>query len=649
MNNLSSQVEFWAPGTPVYSHSEIGYVCRVLEAKPGCYIIGADLRPVRHEYEIVFDRHVSQLGDGIIAPWIKRARDMGLQPISPDQVETRRAAAVQAQTAAREARQAEREAAEQRAAAFRIEAAARMPADAKAVIVAELHENDSDSMTDYHGHKVKRVLILAWSKHTRDLFPELRKAALNNPETAYLYDAPEKAEHREKYSMGHGFYLKSGFRDSSGWSVQKVRFYGDSRSVPVGEWSLPDATAAPVAAPSPAPVAAAAHGVQVEKHHHTKGGFDMWLAILPDRVDRAEYERLLGEAKALGGWYSRPWHKTPGGFAFKSEAAARTFAGAPAQPAAVQARPPSNLPGKLRDLADGMQRDIDGKFADRQTNTPKRQREAQSQRLDGYRLQRTQQGLRALADRHESGTVPPELAKVTSKAAAFELARGEIKSSGGYYDAGHETGRPASDTPEARAFWALLAPPSADARAAEALRQKLDNLRFANIPGFFPTPRAIVARMIKAADIPAGGRILEPSAGSGAILDEVRAAAPGCELVAFERHLSLRQILEAKGYELAGADFLEPAPMAIFDRVLMNPPFENGQDAEHVRRAFAHLKPGGRLVGIMSPSPFFRSDRKSAEFRAWFEAHGGTREELPANSFKESGTNVAAVMVTLDA
>jgi hypothetical protein len=42
-------------------------------------------------------------------------------------------------------------------------------------------------------------------------------------------------------------------------------------------------------------------------------------------------------------------------------------------------------------------------------------------------------------------------------------------------------------------------------------------------------------------------------------------------------------------------DFMEMPAAGEFDRVLMNPPFEKQQDIDHVRRAFDHLKPGGRL------------------------------------------------------
>jgi hypothetical protein len=109
----------------------------------------------------------------------------------------------------------------------------------------------------------------------------------------------------------------------------------------------------------------------------------------------------------------------------------------------------------------------------------------------------------------------------------------------------------------------------------------------------------------------------------------------------------LQDILKGKGYALAGSDFMEADTAARFDFALMNPPFENGQDIEHVRRAFAMVKDGGRLVAVMSTGPFYRQDRKATEFREWFEAHGGERYDLPAGSFKESGTGVPAVLVVM--
>jgi hypothetical protein len=560
----------------------------------------------------------------------------------------------------------------ERSKAFKADAESRIPTWAKAVIVAQMEIDDSDPMSDYFNTKTGRTVILAFSPHGRDLFPELRQAVRHFPDAAHLADAPNSAEHREKWSMGAGYYLKASGRYSTGWTVRKVRLYGDrpAHSIPEGEWLLaPDVAKASKARATDATDAAqslTSGAARIEKHHHTKHGFDFWLVVLLNRVDRAEYDRLLSEAKARGGWYSKAWAGTPGGFAFKSEAAARAFAGmtggngpdggdkpdtdAPDAPAAAPA-PDANarLAGNLRDMANDMQSEIDNAGRDRLANTPKRKRQADAMRIEWRRLKRTQAGLRAMADAIDAGTLPGDLRGVTSKRVAYDLARSFIDHSrAGYYDAGHDTDKPALDTPAARAFWTLIAPRSDADRKADELRAKIGALQFANIPGFFPTPRAVVATMLEHADVKPGMLILEPSAGAGAILDEIAAAHPGARLAAFERHGALADILKAKGYTVDQCDFTEREPEATFDRVLMNPPFENGQDAAHVRIAFAHLKPGGRLVAIMSPGPFFRSDERSRSFRMWFEESGGEKYELPEGSFRASGTGVSTVLVVIE-
>jgi predicted RNA methylase len=547
------------------------------------------------------------------------------------------------------------------------------PAWAKAAIIAEQHEDDSDTMTDYHNHRTLRRVVIGWSKHERDLFPELRKAAAGFDETAHLADAPESAEHREKYSMGAGFYLKQGWRDCTGWAVKKRRIdwiKGDVLEFSDAAKGLPGP-----AAPAPAPRSIEGGGnsaglFAIEQHTHSKKGFPMWICTMRERVERADYDRFLAAAKALGGWYSRPWGGTPGGFAFKSEAAARDFiggepgpdAGGDADAAPVSSRAPApavNPAAKLRDLADGMQSAIDSKFADRRSNTPKQQRQAATARQDGAQLERAQKILRALADCHDAGTVPACLARVTTKAAALELATEEIdRSNSGYYCAGFATGRPYDwarigkpDAAErAAAAWALLdGSGDASRREADALRRKIDALKFAKIPGYFPTPADLVARMIDAADLPDGARVLEPSAGSGAIADALRDAGHAVDCI--ERHASLRAILADKGYKLIGGDFTDMSPPAypapLYDAVIMNPPFEHGQDCDHVARAWSFVKPGGALVAIMGAGVTFRQNSPYSTFRAWAESEGGEFVDIPAGAFKESGTGVASVMLTL--
>src|SRR5690606_37102637 len=155
--------------------------------------------------------------------------------------------------------------------------------------------------------------------------------------------------------------------------VRKISLRGEDpvKSVPSGEWCLAPEPAATSAAGDDATPAPVPPGIRIEEHTHAKKGFRMWIAILPKRVDRAEFERLRDLAQAMGGWYSRPWQGTPGGFAFKDPEAARAFASpapagddaaAPGTPEVPTAAPGAAIAERLRSLADGLESDIANKL-----------------------------------------------------------------------------------------------------------------------------------------------------------------------------------------------------------------------------------------------------------------------------------------------
>lgn len=172
-----------------------------------------------------------------------------------------------------------------------------------------------------------------------------------------------------------------------------------------------------------------------------------------------------------------------------------------------------------------------------------------------------------------------------------------------------------------------------------------------NIDGYFPTPKTIVQRMIDLADIRDGERVLEPSAGNGNILDAITAEVKNRGIIAdvegIECNLSLREILELKQYKLVSNDFMEYAKYNNYDKIVMNPPFEQNKDVLHIQHAYKHLKEGGRIVAIMSPHWTFANDTKSVSFREWLDGRG-YYEKLPEGSFKESGTGVNTVLVVID-
>jgi len=175
-----------------------------------------------------------------------------------------------------------------------------------------------------------------------------------------------------------------------------------------------------------------------------------------------------------------------------------------------------------------------------------------------------------------------------------------------------------------------------------------------NIPGYFPTPKELAAELVSQAGIGEGMRILEPSAGKGDILDAISRERGERDLKsltvdAVEINGTLCAVLEKKGYEVVQGDFLEHDFHERYDRIIMNPPFENGQDIEHVRRAYELLKPGGRVAAIMSEGPFFRGDKKAEEFRDWLEMHGGQTARNTDGAFYDSDrpTGVATRIVVI--
>jgi phospholipid N-methyltransferase len=186
-------------------------------------------------------------------------------------------------------------------------------------------------------------------------------------------------------------------------------------------------------------------------------------------------------------------------------------------------------------------------------------------------------------------------------------------------------------------------------KQADPIKQLERDLVGNKIEGFFPTPKDLADRVVRQADIKDGMRVLEPSAGSGALADAVtRAKGDKVELQTIEQQGKLADLLQAKGYKTRQDNFLDLQDEE-YDRIIMNPPFENGQDIDHVQHAYNRLAPGGKLVAIMSEGPFFRGDKKASEFRDWLNGRGAS-EKLPEGSFKNSdrSTGVSTRLVTIE-
>ncbi len=163
--------------------------------------------------------------------------------------------------------------------------------------------------------------------------------------------------------------------------------------------------------------------------------------------------------------------------------------------------------------------------------------------------------------------------------------------------------------------------------------------------------------MIDLLDLQPGMSVLEPSAGTGNIADEI-GKHDGICLDVVELDPELRRFLRGKGYNVVGSDFMAYRGRQ-YDRIIMNPPFSKiGQDQAqsvlHVRHAYSLLKPGGKLAAIV-PEWLFHTrgkGRKPREFNDWLQNNTGgfTTCPLEAGTFdnEESRTPVLTRILLIE-
>jgi len=163
---------------------------------------------------------------------------------------------------------------------------------------------------------------------------------------------------------------------------------------------------------------------------------------------------------------------------------------------------------------------------------------------------------------------------------------------------------------------------------------------------YFATPRNLVDEMVELADIQPTDKMLEPSGGQGAIVEVVEELCDSVDICEFMSQN--REVLKSKGYEVICDDFLELSTEKKYNKIIANPPFSKDQDCKHVLKMYEHLVVGGTLVAIMSKS--WMRDNKNlvqARFAELVNRKGNTLTNIESGEFKDSGTNVATVLVKI--
>lgn len=167
---------------------------------------------------------------------------------------------------------------------------------------------------------------------------------------------------------------------------------------------------------------------------------------------------------------------------------------------------------------------------------------------------------------------------------------------------------------------------------------------------FFETPENLAERMVAMANMSAKHTVLEPSAGKGAIIKAIQRSYPGITVFACELNPKMSdELTKMARVAVLGRDFMDVTTK--FDRIIMNPPFNVGQDIQHVRHAYDLLNTGGRIVAITSRSWIAGNNKKTEAFRNWLDglvsSGNASIQTIEEGSFKDSGTMVGTMLLTI--
>lgn len=168
---------------------------------------------------------------------------------------------------------------------------------------------------------------------------------------------------------------------------------------------------------------------------------------------------------------------------------------------------------------------------------------------------------------------------------------------------------------------------------------------------FFETPDPIGLKMAEFADLKWGDRVLEPSAGRGAIAQWF---GEGLDTTALEPSSTLRSELMVRmgGEKRRVLDFRfeDLSPVNKYDSIVMNPPYgKNSKVAiEHLDKAISHLSKNGRVVALIPNSKKVneRIDALITDEKNPMTLVG--KITLPSSTFNRAGTSVMTQIVILD-
>lgn len=412
----------------------------------------------------------------------------------------------------------------------------------------------------------------------------------------------------------------------------------------------------------------------------TRDGSTIFMVKILEKLDKGEYITASKYMKKLGGYYS----KFKRGFLFKADptevltgtkSAEETPKAQPAAPVEPTKQNSTIIQEKIQKQIGSNNLKIEKLSGNYQTNTYKRMREQDSRdsKIRGYQLDNDilnylldrldeEQPLTKLENALLSGTFRTDIQSKCDAHKRFVSGK-----------AGYDIKYPAINPEWEKDNWYNIDVPKQQKRLnnagitntktlIEAVGQYAKILDVACKPidqtvqkikklereckmmqkgDINFTPTEVARQLVNLAMIDSNSKVLEPSAGTGAIADCIREVTQNVDVV--ECMSTFRELLQLKSYNLVGDDFLEYHPIEKYQAIIMNPPFSDEQN--HIKHAYSMLADGGTLVSISSPHWTFAGDKKSVEFRNWLDNETYYTKDLASGTFEMTGVSAKILVI----
>lgn len=165
---------------------------------------------------------------------------------------------------------------------------------------------------------------------------------------------------------------------------------------------------------------------------------------------------------------------------------------------------------------------------------------------------------------------------------------------------------------------------------------------------WYATPEPLGFKMVQWAGARPNERVLEPSAGDGAIARYFPENV-AITMVEPSNDLGTRAQLRAPTATLQTSTFEDYHIVNKHHVIVMNPPYFRNGGVEHLAKAARHLRDGGRIVALIQAGP--NADK---HWEKWWNSDDAKEFNwtadiaLPAVAFERAGTNVMTRIVILD-